>query len=104
LVETFVILLDNSIKYSPKNSKIEINSKSSKNKVTISVMDEGIGIASDDLVHIFDRFYRAEKSRTEKGYGLGLSIAKKIIEQHKGEIEVKSEVNKGTTFTVILPA
>jgi signal transduction histidine kinase len=104
LVEAFVILLDNAIKYSSKKSNIEVYSKNIKNKVVISIKDEGIGIENDDLTHIFDRFYRAEKSRTEEGYGLGLSIAKKIIEQHKGEIQVKSEVNKGTTFTIILPA
>lgn len=103
LVEVFIILLDNSIKYSSSKGNIELISKMKDNKVLISVIDYGMGISREDLPHIFDRFYRADKSRTKKGYGLGLSIAKKIIESHRGSILVDSTQNKKTTFTVILP-
>lgn len=103
IAEAIVILLDNAIKYSPKNSNIEIKTKISKNNIYILVKDEGLGISKEDLNHIFDRFYRAEISRSEEGFGLGLSIAKRIVELHKGKIEVESELDKGSTFTVILP-
>jgi two-component system, OmpR family, sensor histidine kinase CiaH len=105
LTELLVILLDNSIKYSKKNSSIKINVTEVSGKTVISVSDEGIGIDDKDLPNIFNRFYRAEKSRSKKnvpGYGLGLSIAKKIVEIHNGLINVKSEKGKGTTFTVTL--
>jgi two-component system, OmpR family, sensor histidine kinase CiaH len=105
LSELLVILLDNAIKYSKKNSSVKILANQEDGRVNISVSDEGVGIDEKDLPHVFDRFYRAEKSRSKKevlGYGLGLSIAKKIVEMHKGAIDVKSEKNKGTTFTVIL--
>jgi two-component system, OmpR family, sensor histidine kinase CiaH len=105
LIELFTILLDNAIKYGRKNSAIMILANKQDGKTTISVSDKGIGIADQDLPHIFDRFYRAEKSRSKanvSGYGLGLSIAKKIVEAHRGVINVRSEKDKGTTFTVIL--
>ncbi len=103
LVEVFIILLDNSIKYSSDKGSIELVSKTKDNRALVSVIDYGMGIAREDIPHIFDRFYRADKSRTKKGYGLGLSIAKKIIESHKGSITVESTQNKKTIFTVILP-
>ena len=106
LAELFVILLDNAIKYSPKESKIDIDSKLTEKNVMVHISDQGIGISDKDLPHIFDRFYRADNSRTKiqtKGYGLGLSIAKKIVDQHKGMIRVKSKVNEGTITLVQLP-
>lgn len=102
LTEVFVILLDNAIKYSSKGSKVEIFSKVENNEIKISVKDYGIGIDSKDLTYIFDRFYRAEGSRTKHGYGLGLSIAKKIIESHGGLITAESKDSKGSVFTIIL--
>src|SRR5258708_19165132 len=81
LTELLVILLDNAIKYSPKETTIEIESRKSDGQIIISVKDSGIGIDEKDIPHIFDRFYRADAARTRKGsggYGLGLSIAKKI--------------------------
>lgn len=105
LVQVVAILLDNSIKYSHENGKILLTS-STKNKFAyLNVKDEGIGIKDEDLPHIFERFYRTDMSRskiTQEGYGLGLSIAHKIIEQHHGEISVESKLDKGTTFTVKL--
>ncbi len=104
LQELFVILIDNAIKYSPKKSIIDIKSKQSGNKIEILVIDHGRGISEKDLPHIFDRFYRSDESRSESGYGLGLSIAKKIAQSHNGEIEATSTLGKGTQFKVILPA
>lgn len=104
LAELFVILLDNAIKYSPDNSEVKLNSKKTDRHIMITVSDNGIGIAQKDCLHIFDRFYRADKSRSKMaGYGLGLSIAKEIVESHKGSISVESEINHGTVFTIKLP-
>jgi len=103
LIELLVILLDNAIKYSKQNSEVLIFANKTNGRVVISVSDKGIGIDEKDLPHIFDRFYRVEKSRSKQdvaGYGLGLSIAKEIVEMHEGLITVKSEKNEGTTFTV----
>lgn len=106
LVDLFVILLDNAIKYSPKKSKVEIKCTKNNDAITISVKDYGIGIAEENKLYIFDRFYRVDKSRSKKGtdgYGLGLSIAKKIIQNHHGTIKAESEHKKGTTLIVTLP-
>lgn len=104
LTEALVILLDNAVKYSPKQSIVGISSKIIESKVSISVTDHGRGIDAKDLPHIFDRFYRADKSRTESGYGLGLSIARKIVESHGGAIKTSSTPGEETIFTVTLPA
>ncbi len=102
LGEVFVILLDNAIKYSPLKSEIKILSENVGDKLKISVINPGAGISPEDLPHIFDRFFRGDKSRSGiSGYGLGLSIAKKIIEAHNGSIIVESNLNKSTKFTVI---
>lgn len=104
LTEVFVILFDNAIKYSSEKSHIIVSDKENKNMISIVVTDEGVGIAKEDLPYIFDRFYRADKSRSEvEGYGLGLSLAKAIVEKHNGSIIVESTENKGTIFIVSLP-
>jgi signal transduction histidine kinase len=106
LIDLLVILLDNAVKYSNKKSFVEIASQKTAKSVSISIQDKGIGIHEKDIPHIFDRFYRADSARSKNqasGYGLGLSIAKKIIDVHNGFIYVKSKINKGTTFTVQLP-
>jgi len=100
----FTILLDNAIKYSPKKSQININSKKTDRSITVFIEDHGIGIDKKDLPHIFDRFYRADQARSKtqiEGYGLGLSIAKKIVQDHNGSITVKSSPSRGTTFQVV---
>lgn len=104
LKQAIRIFVDNSVKYTPEGGKISINSYINKNKIYIEIADNGIGISKEDMANIFNRFYRVDKSRTKDsgGHGLGLSIAKWIISQHKGEIEIKSEVHKGTVVTLIL--
>jgi signal transduction histidine kinase len=106
LTELLVILLDNAIKYSESKTTIKITSYQHDNYAYIKIADQGQGIAKLDLPHIFDRFYRSDLSRSKKetnGYGLGLSIAKKIVEDHKGSIKVKSILGKGSIFTIKLP-
>lgn len=106
LTEVFVILLDNAIKYSSKGKKVSITAKNIDNFLEINVSDQGIGINEEGLPYLFNRFYRADKSRTKEnvvGYGLGLSIAKQIIKNHKGSVKVTSKINEGTTFSIKLP-
>jgi two-component system, OmpR family, sensor histidine kinase CiaH len=106
LTELLVILLDNAIKYSPPKSNIFVSCKKIKNCVVISVSDQGIGIAKEDFSKIFDRFYRTDLSRSKKisnSYGLGLSIAKEIVQNHSGSIKVESQRDEGSIFTVKLP-
>lgn len=103
LIEVFVILLDNAVKYGPEKSHISVRSTTEKGMIVVHVEDNGIGINKKDLLRVFERFYRADKARNKDGYGLGLSIAKKIVETHDGTISVKSKLKKGTTFTVQLP-
>lgn len=106
LVELFTIFLDNAIKYSPKEKTIKLNAIKTDNHIAIRFIDQGFGIAKNNIPHIFDRFYRGDKSRTKgesPGYGLGLAIAKQIVQRHSGTIKVKSQLGQGTTFTVTLP-
>jgi len=106
LVELLVILLDNSIKYSDENTTITISTEHQKLHVLTKVKDEGYGISESDLAHVFDRFYRGKVSDPEKqvvGYGLGLSIAQRITELHRGSMSIDSELGKGTTITIKLP-
>lgn len=107
LTELLVILLDNAVKYSNEKQSITVTTHKTDGKVLLTVSDHGIGIEAKDIPYIFDRFYRADKSRTKQhiaGYGLGLSIAKRIVAMHGGTIEVASQLEKGTTFTVTLRA
>src|SRR5215471_5708610 len=99
------ILIDNAIKYSPEGGRVEFRLKAVDGQATITVADSGIGISESDLPHIFDRFWRADKvrSRGTGGAGLGLSIARWIVDQHHGAIEVQSKPGHGSTFTLRLP-
>ncbi len=106
LIELFVILLDNAVKYSPEKTMISIDIREDKKYAVIRVKDQGMGIKAGDLPHIFNRFYRADQSRCKEkcdGYGLGLSIAKRITEIHHGDIYVASSHDHGSEFTVKLP-
>lgn len=103
-IKTLLInLIDNSIKYSNNNGVVVIKIMKNSSEIIIEISDNGIGIENYDLPFIFDRYYRSSKFNKINGFGLGLSIANSIIESHKGKIEVKSEVNKGTTFFITFP-
>jgi two-component system phosphate regulon sensor histidine kinase PhoR len=98
-------LLDNAVKYSHQNGRIMLNAGAPDQEVVLSVCDEGIGIAANDLPRIFERFYRADRARSRElgGTGLGLSIVKHIAQLHCGRVEAESVVGQGTTIRVILP-
>ncbi len=107
LLELFIILLDNAIKYSPAKSTILISAEKSDGFILVKIKDKGVGIAQKDIPYIFDRFYRADLSRTKNttiGFGLGLSIAKRIMELHNGKIDAESKPGLGTTFIIQIPA
>ncbi len=106
LVELLSILINNAIKYSPHKSTVALGYYKHGKEVVINVIDHGAGISPPDLPLIFERFYRADTSRTKQqitGYGLGLSIAKSFAELHGGYITAKSTVGAGSTFQVHLP-
>ncbi|MBI4743262.1 MAG: hypothetical protein HY776_00250 [Actinobacteria bacterium] len=99
LMDMMVIFLDNALKYTPERGKITIDTEVVSRQALIRIEDTGVGIDPEDIPHIFDRFYRVDKSRSKinvPGFGLGLSLAKRIIEMHKGSIDVLSVLNKGT--------
>jgi len=102
LNQVFINLLDNAIKYTPRNGKITIRSRETNNRLVTTVTDTGVGIPDESLPRVFERFYRVDKarSRTHGGTGLGLAIVKHIVESHGGEVMVESEVGRGSTFGV----
>ena len=97
-------LLDNAIKYSPHGGTIKVQTVTDSDQVAVSVMDQGIGMTSQQVEHIFDRFYRAEFSNAAtSGLGLGMNIVKQSITDHGGEIFISSDLGAGTTVTFTLP-
>ncbi|MFA6392905.1 MAG: HAMP domain-containing sensor histidine kinase [Candidatus Paceibacterota bacterium] len=106
LVRLVINLLKNAIDYNKKGGEVKVTLRKRNNKIALSIEDSGIGIKKEDLAQIFERFYKADNSRTQNSSsaGLGLSIVKEIADEHKGTIEVYSNVNKGTTFIVIFPS
>ena len=104
--QVFLNLISNAITYTPKKGSVEISLQKENGQAIFSVKDSGPGISAEDLPHIFERFYRGDKSRQHtatSGFGLGLSIAKWITEKHGGKIEVESQPGQGTTFRVYFP-
>ena len=103
LKQLFYNIIHNAIKYNRKNGKITVSIRENDDKIFVSIEDTGFGIKENQLKNIFNRFYRVDKARTRKegGFGLGLNIVKKIVDIHNAEIEVESEINKGTKFTII---
>ena len=107
LEKLITILLDNAVKYSQKKKMVNIKYNCKGKYIIIAVSDNGIGIPKEDLPYLFERFYRSDASRSKintLGFGLGLSIAKSIVNIHNGSIGVESTVGKGSIFTVKLPA
>ncbi len=106
LIRLLTILLENAAKYSDSNKVISLHSKISKNTILLKVVDQGVGITKEEQKFVFDRFYRTDRSRSRHGitgYGLGLAIARLIVQKHNGQISVESLLSQGSTFTVSLP-
>jgi two-component system phosphate regulon sensor histidine kinase PhoR len=105
LSQVWINLIHNSIKFSPQSARVNIGLHQQGDKVLFSISDTGIGILEADQARVFERFFKADKSRQRSngGSGLGLSIAKKIVEIHQGEISLQSKLGAGTTVTVSLP-
>jgi signal transduction histidine kinase len=106
LSQVWINLIHNSIKFTPEGGSVQVELHRLADRIEVSVTDTGIGIAPEDQPHIFERFFKADPSRcrSEGGSGLGLSIAKKVVELHRGTIAVRSHPGAGATFTVELPA
>jgi len=107
LQEALYNLLDNAVKYSREHGEVRLMTRRRDGEIELSVSDNGTGIAKEDLPRVFERFYRADKARTAKnirGTGLGLAIVKHIAQLHGGRVEAESELGKGTTIRVVLPA
>ena len=97
-------LLNNAIKYSPRGGAIKLVTSTDQDYVTVSVVDQGLGMSADKVEHIFDRFYRGDFEDVEtSGLGLGMSIVKQLVTDHGGKIFVTSQLGEGTTVTFTLP-
>lgn len=105
MTQVFVNLLGNAVRYTPDGGEVKVVVDLAPHELRVMVKDTGPGIAQEHLPYLFDRFYRADedRSRNTGGTGLGLAIAKEFVVAHGGEIEVMSEVGKGTAFVVVLP-
>jgi signal transduction histidine kinase len=106
LRQLFLVLLDNAVRYSKSKGAVKVEIGSAEGEVRVSVTDRGIGIPPEELEGVFERFRRGGSAlaMNEEGLGLGLPVAKAIVEAHKGRIEMASRPGKGTTVTVALPA
>ncbi len=105
LLNAFANLIDNALKYSNEKPFIKIATRNNRNGILVTIEDNGIGISGEDLRRVFDKFYRVPSGNVHKvkGFGLGLSYVKKIIDEHNGTISADSTINKGTKFTIFLP-
>jgi two-component system phosphate regulon sensor histidine kinase PhoR len=103
LQQVIINMVHNAIKFTPARGKITIQTDATDNSVTVHISDTGIGISKDDLPHIFERFFKADKSRSNSGSGLGLAIAKHIVQAHGGKIWVQSQEGQGSIFSFSIP-
>jgi signal transduction histidine kinase len=101
--QVFANLLDNAIKYTPPNGQVTISVHEEPDHALVSFRDTGIGIAPEEQKKIWTRLYRGDKSRSEHGLGLGLSLVKAVVEAHHGTVSVTSQEGAGSEFTVTLP-
>src|SRR4029079_6808576 len=97
-------LIDNAVKYTPTGGRVEVEVHSEADRAVLSVRDTGPGIPADELPRIWDRLFRGDRSRTERGLGLGLSLVKAVVEAHGGRVDVASAPGHGSTFSIRLPA
>jgi signal transduction histidine kinase len=104
MLQVLANLLDNAIKYTPRGGSVEVVASSLGHQVIITVTDTGIGIPPQELAKIWDRLYRGDKSRSQRGLGLGLSLVKAIVQAHQGQVEVSNEIGQGAQFVLHLPA
>jgi two-component system phosphate regulon sensor histidine kinase PhoR len=103
LRQTLTNLVHNAIKFNHHGGTVTVSTSADAESVTVSVADTGIGISRDDLPHVFERFYKADKARPTGGSGLGLAIAKHVVQAHDGRIWAQSDEGKGSTFSFSLP-
>lgn len=105
LSQVWINMIHNAVKFTPENGLIKIKLFQNEHQIVCHITDNGMGISKEDQVHIFERFFKVDKARDRSlgGNGLGLSLCKKIIELHNGQITLESELNKGTKFIVSLP-
>ena len=96
-------LLDNAIKYTPEGGSVDVSCNEEKDRVIVRVRDRGIGIPAAEQSRIWERLYRGDKSRSQRGLGLGLSLVKAVVEAHGGNVTVLSTVNEGSEFVLRLP-
>jgi signal transduction histidine kinase len=102
--QVFANLLDNALKYTAEGGTVRISCRTEAERVIVIFSDTGMGISSEEQARIWGRLYRGDKSRSQRGLGLGLSLVKAIVEAHRGEASVQSKIGRGSTFTVSLPA
>jgi len=104
LIQAALNLAENAVRYGREGGYVHISAAQNGNACILSVSDDGPGIFEKDQKHIFDRFYQADPSRGNRGFGLGLSLVKRIVQLHGGQIELESAPGKGSCFKLILPA
>ncbi len=105
LTSMFSNLVENAVKYTPPDGRVEVSGSSNESEVVVRISDTGIGIPEKNLARIFERFYRVDKARSKEtgGTGLGLSIVRHVAENHGGRVTVESSLGEGSAFTVYLP-
>jgi len=96
-------LLDNALKYTPEGGNVRLSCAVESGRVIVRVGDTGMGIPPDEQPRIWERLYRGDKSRSQRGLGLGLSLVKAIVEAHRGEVSVRSQPGQGSEFSIALP-
>jgi signal transduction histidine kinase len=97
-------LMDNALKYTPSGGRIDLEACQHEHHAVITIKDTGVGISSEETAKIWNRLYRGDQSRSQRGLGLGLSLVKAVVQAHNGRIEVSSEPGVGSLFTLYLPA